>query len=71
MSIYSDLPATEAEYRAGFSLGVEYAEADRRDHVNAETDLRASARVDWTGRNLRAFRLGIVRGYREERSHDA
>jgi hypothetical protein len=65
--IYADLPATEAEYRAGFSLGVAYAEADRRDYANADAELRAEARESfWRGE--RAFRLGIVRGYREERN---
>lgn len=65
--IYADLPAIEAEYRAGFSLGVAYAEADRRDYVNAEDALRAEAREqNWT-RGWRAFKLGILRGYRYAR----
>lgn len=68
--IYADLPATEAEYRAGFSVGVAYAEADRRDHRNDEAELRAEALNAYLclSRRYRAFRLGIVRGYRAERA---
>ena len=58
-------------YAEGFSLGCEYADADRaayRPFAEGEDELRASARearADDTSRSWIAFKLGIVRGYRE------
>lgn len=60
---------TRAEYEEGFSLGLQYAEADLRDSaaVDAEAEsLKRDAREAREGSSsFRAFRLGIVRGYRE------
>ena len=59
------------EYAEGFSLGCEYADADRADYRSfalGEYELRQEARQareDDTSRSWIAFKLGIVRGYRD------
>lgn len=58
-------------YLDGVSLGIDFAAADLHDHAAVAVeaaDLRAEARqarLDDTSASWRAFKLGIVRGYRE------
>lgn len=60
---------TDDHYRAGVSLGYLFAEADRHEHASfgaEENELRHDAdmaRED--SPSWRAFKLGIVRGYRQ------
>jgi hypothetical protein len=62
---------TTDEYAEGFSLGCEYADADRANHypfAATEHELRWEAREAHAHDSSRAwiaFKLGIVRGYRE------
>lgn len=62
---------SETTYREGISLGHEFAEADLHDGAACgamadELRLEArQARTDDTSRAWIAFKLGIVRGYRE------
>jgi len=66
-----DRKDVSAQYAEGFSLGCEYADADRaayRPFAVGEHELRQDARearADDTSRSWIAFKLGIVRGYRE------
>ena len=62
---------TQAHYAEGFSLGCLYADEDRhqwKPFALGEHELRQDARearaLD-TSRSWIAFKLGIVRGYRE------
>ena len=62
--------STEAQYRAGLSLGADYADADRAEGFPGGTgalEVRAEAEEAAAGtRQWRAFKLGIARGYREQ-----
>ena len=63
--------STRESYSEGLSLGYEYADEDRRQHAGfaaEESDLRAEARqarTDDASESWRAFKLGIVRAYRD------
>jgi hypothetical protein len=73
MSIYPGT-AVEQSYAQGFALGREYAQADRKDQrpfASSADEFRAEALQaarSWklSGRDHRAWKLGIARGYREE-----
>lgn len=61
---------TREAYASGFTHGLCYAEVDLHEHAataSEEEDLRVESRVarNASDRTWAAFKLGIVRGYRD------